>query len=210
MEKTTSTNDIAKNLCGDDEDFVVIADEQTAGKGRLDRSWVSPSGGLYFSLCTKQHPLLSLKTASAMARTIDDMGVTPSLKWPNDVLVDDKKLCGILVENVGERAVVGVGLNVDSSPIDGCTCLSTILGRNISPETVMNGFLTRFYRIEDVMDIYRSYSSSIGRRVVVQTPAGKLKGLVEDIDERGRLILDGDRPVVSGDVIHLRGDNGTS
>ncbi len=204
MDKTTSTNDLARSLNGGSEDFAVVAEEQTSGRGRLDRKWISPKGGLYFSICTEHEPLLPLKVGAAVAQTLDDLGVKPSLKWPNDVLVDDKKICGILAESVGRRAVVGLGVNIDRSPVEGSTCIHSVLGRPLASETVMNGIITRFKRITHVMDDYKRYSSTIGSNVMIETPSGKVTGIVEDIDEKGRIVLDNGRKIISGDVIHLR------
>ncbi len=204
MDKTTSTNDLARNLSGGDEDFVVVAEEQTSGRGRLNRKWISPKGGLYFSLCCEQEPLLPLKAATAVAQTLDDLGVPPSLKWPNDVLVDGKKICGILVEIVGSKAVIGVGVNMDSTPIKGSTCVHHILERPVSSETIMDGIITRFKRINHVLETYKQYSSTIGKEVVIKTPSGNVSGRVEDIDEKGRIVLDNGSSIISGDVIYLR------
>ncbi len=205
LGKTTSTNEVAKTLAQDKkEDFAVVAEEQTEGRGRKDRSWVSPPGGLYLSLCTGKEPILSLKASLAVAKTLEDLGIIPSLKWPNDVMVRDRKICGILVEVLEKKAIVGIGLNIETAPLKDSICLSALLDEPVSKERLIKDIIENFSNLENMMDTYRGYSSTIGRLVKIKTPSRILEGRVKDIDEKGRLVLDDGRKVMAGDVIHLR------
>lgn len=185
----------------------MVAGEQSAGRGRKDRLWRSPPGSLYFSIGVERERLLPLKASVAVARTLEGLGSSPALKWPNDVLLRGKKVCGILVESTGERAVVGIGLNVKTAPVEDSTCLNFLLDRTLSKDEIMKGILHRFYSFEDsqeVLEAYRGYCSTIGSQVKIDTGKGTLKGLVKDVDENGRLVLEDGKKVVAGDVVHLR------
>lgn len=124
--RISSTNDLLKEMADAPEFTCVVADEQTAGRGRRDRTWhSSPGDGLYLSVLlrptpsTTKIPLLSLMTAVAVAETMIGHGVNGvDIKWPNDVLINGRKLCGILVEGVSGRAgetriIIGIGVNLN-------------------------------------------------------------------------------------------------
>ncbi|MFO7991776.1 MAG: biotin--[acetyl-CoA-carboxylase] ligase [Thermoplasmata archaeon] len=209
LGRTTSTNDVAKKLAKKKrDDFLVLAKEQTSGRGRKGRNWLSPKGGLYFTICTDHDHLLSIKTGVAIARALGDMDINSSLKWPNDVLVNNKKICGILTEIYENRALVGIGLNIDSEPIDDSTSIESVTEKKYLPENLMKSILRYFYDGSiDVLESYRQYSSTIGKDVRIETASGIITGKVNDIDENGRLILQDGSKVISGDVIHLRPPN---
>jgi len=206
LDTTTSTNDVAKKIAKiKSDDFVVRANEQTSGRGRKGRSWLSPIGGLYFTICTDYDPLLSIKTGVAIASALKKLDIDPSLKWPNDVLVNDQKICGILIEIIEKRALVGIGLNIDSEPIDDSTSIKSVTDKKNSSENLMKSILRYFYDGSiDVLESYRQYSSTIGKDVRIETASGMITGKVKDIDEKGRLVLEDGTKIISGDVIHLR------
>lgn len=204
LAKTKSTNEVAKKLCKDKTDFVIVAEEQTAGKGRMGREWISPKGGLYFSICTDKKSILPLRASVAVVKALEDIDVEPNLKWPNDILVNDKKLGGILVEVVGEKAVVGIGINVNKSPLEYSISLKELINERISKYNLMKRIIINFHIFKDVLSYYRSHSSTIGKQVKIETPTCDLFGLVEDIDEKGCIVFKDGRKVISGDVIHLR------
>jgi BirA family biotin operon repressor/biotin-[acetyl-CoA-carboxylase] ligase len=123
---STNTEALKQAREGAYEGACVIARQQTAGRGRQGRSWVSPmDAGLYVSvvlrpkLDAKYLPLITLATAVAVFETLAELGLTPEIKWPNDVLLNEKKICGILAETAeteqGLAIVVGVGINVTSN-----------------------------------------------------------------------------------------------
>ncbi len=200
---------MAKKLVkSESDDFAVLAKKQTSGRGRKGRHWLSPKGGLYFTICTDYDPILSIKIGVAIARALEDLDIKSSLKWPNDVLVNDKKICGILTEIFENRALVGIGLNIDSEPIDNSTSIESVTEKTYSPEKIMKSILTNFYgRSSNILKSYRQYSSTIGKDVRVETASGTISGKVKDIDEKGRLVLQDGSKIISGDVIHLRSSN---
>ncbi len=182
---------------------MVQAESQTAGRGRKNRSWESPPGNLYFSLCTYKEDLLPLKASIAVAKTLEDMNIEPRLKWPNDVLVEKKKICGILTEVVEDKGIVGIGLNVEEAPIEDSLSISDLVDEKPSLDSIMKEIIRNFYGIDEVMKTYRDYCSTIGKKVKMKTISGETEGIVEDIDERGRIVLDNGERFVSGDVIHV-------
>jgi BirA family transcriptional regulator, biotin operon repressor / biotin---[acetyl-CoA-carboxylase] ligase len=222
-----STNALA--AAAPERGLVVVADHQTAGRGRLGRVWVTPPGAaLTFSavvdpvLDDEWWPLLPLVAGYAVART-----VRGSLKWPNDVLLGGGKVCGILVERVHVRvhggdkalAVVGVGLNVDQTrdelPVDTATSLAVELGPQDRTE-LFGEVLRRLRRSIAVVsrsphgfvNSYRPLCDTLQRDVRVDLPGGAvLEGRAVEVDEHGRLVVEtagGDVPVAAGDVVHVR------
>jgi len=211
FEKVSSTNEVAKDLAKKlEDDFIVSAEKQTAGRGRKDRSWRSPKGGLYFSLCLPKESIISLKVSVAVVETLECLDLSPSLKWPNDVLLDGKKLCGILVENLEERSVVGVGLNINKAPLNGSTCLNDHVEQSPPTDDLMKSIVRGFYRLEDerVLDMYRNFCETLGGKVRIETPSEDFEATVKDVDERGRLVLEGGKRITAGDVTHLRKKDG--
>lgn len=200
VDRTTSTNDLARNLCGGNEEFVVVAEEQTDnGQGPI-----SNLGGLYFTLCTRMEPLLDLKAAAAVAQTLDDLGVESSIQWPSVITVDNKILCDIVMEQVGDKALVAMAMNMEYSPEDKGTCITTVLGRPIQSKTIMNGILARMELMDDVMDSYKQYTSVIGKKVGFESGGKKGTGKVESIDEEGNLVLQDGKRVRSAQVLPVR------
>jgi BirA family biotin operon repressor/biotin-[acetyl-CoA-carboxylase] ligase len=211
---------------------VVVVDHQTAGRGRLDRSWVTPAGtALTFSavvdpqLPDQRWPLLPLAAGVATAAAVRRAGVEVALKWPNDVLVDNRKLCGILVERV-ERpdrkplAVIGIGINTDLEeselPVPTATSLA-LLGAPTDRAALLGWVLTELDGVLDALpadpdaflDTYRERCDTLDRAVEVQLPDGStLRGTASGIDDVGRLLVEpSDGPPVavgSGDVVHVR------
>jgi BirA family biotin operon repressor/biotin-[acetyl-CoA-carboxylase] ligase len=213
---------------------IVVADHQTAGRGRLDRRWETPPGtALTFSavvdpdLADQDWPLLPLATALAVADGVRRAAdVDPRLKWPNDLLLegDDAsgKFAGILLERVagpGGRplAVIGVGINVgmtrEQLPVPTATSLA-IAGTRVDRTHVFGEIVRALAHTlarlaedpESVLERYRGACTTIGRHVEVHLPDGTVfTGLAEDVDVHGRLVVDG-RAVGAGDVVHVRPD----
>jgi BirA family biotin operon repressor/biotin-[acetyl-CoA-carboxylase] ligase len=231
-----STNEVLKALAaqGAPEGTLVIADQQTAGKGRLDREWLAPPGtslllSLLFrpDLAPNQAPRLTMICSLAMAEAIEGLtGLPVGLKWPNDVFVRGKKVGGILTEagTTGghlDYVVVGMGLNVNldisSLPeLSGiATSLSQELGREVSRLEllwrILEGIETRYKSLRRGKSPHEEWATrliNLGRQVQVTTPHGVLMGCAEAVDADGALILrtaDGQRKrVLVGDVT-LRG-----
>jgi len=230
---TGSTNsDVADAArAGTPEGLVITTDHQVAGRGRLDRSWQTvPGAALAVSVLLRPRvpsaawvwlPILTGLAVDAMAR---DLGVDSALKWPNDVLVDDRKIAGILLERVegplGAAAVLGVGLNVtlDRAELPVATATSLMLEGATETDrtavlTVLLAHVERLYAQWSAADgdpaaglraEYLGRCSTVGRRVRVELPDGTdLIGEAETIDEHGRLVVAG-HAVSAGDVTHVR------
>ena len=235
-EATPSTNAVVaeRARAGAPEGLVVVTEHQTAGRGRLDRTWQTPArSSLTFSVLLRppaevpaeRWPWLPLLAGLAVSEALREQGYVAGVKWPNDVLLHtspegERKVCGILVERVEDAAVVGIGLNVSQSadelPVDTATSLALVGGREVDRSTLLGVLLTRLAgRYHDwVTDpdglaaAYRAASVTLGRDVRAELPGGgELTGMAVDIDRHGRLVVrtaEGDRPVAAGDVIHVR------
>jgi BirA family biotin operon repressor/biotin-[acetyl-CoA-carboxylase] ligase len=221
LATTPSTNAVVaeRARAGEAAGLVVVAEQQTAGRGRLDRTWVSPPrAGLTFSVLLRpdwpaaQWPWLPLLTGLAVTAAVREQAeLEARVKWPNDVLVGGRKVCGVLVEvPVPGSAVVGIGLNVtttaDELPHPGATSLRLEGAATVDRDTLLRAVLRR---LRDVLADpvagraeYRALSASIGRRVEVAVPGGgTVSGLAEAVDDDGRLVVDGTQ-VGAGDVVH--------
>jgi BirA family biotin operon repressor/biotin-[acetyl-CoA-carboxylase] ligase len=195
---------------------VLVADHQSAGRGRLGRTWESPPGtSLLFSVLVRdiapdRAPLTGLAAGVAVARSVD--GIDPTLKWPNDVLVGGRKLAGILGELApgGAYVVVGIGVNVrqtrEELPPDVKATSLALEGADVRRDDLLVsilGCLDRLLDGSDWMDEYRSLCSTIGTRVRVQTSSGPAEGTVDGVRDDGALIVDG-TAVTAGDVVSVR------
>lgn len=222
-----STNDRARELAARGQtDVAVLADEQASGRGRLDRAWTSPAGGIYCSVLVR--PLLSPDRLSVLAlaagvaavEAAGAVGVEAACKWPNDLLgPDGRKLAGVLVESTTadgavEWAVVGVGLNANVDPDvlpPGGTSLQALAGGPIDRRVATQAFLETFdewHREPDApLEAWHERSATLGERVSVRTADGELVGRAAGVDEAGSLLVetaDGIRRVTAGDCKHLR------
>ena len=217
----TSTMDEAIRLAdeGAEEGTVVVAEEQTAGRGRFGRTWVSPKGNLLLSIILRPS-LYSLRYLSIMAGVAAARGVAAatglhsSLKWPNDVRVGGKKVGGVLVENslqanLVQYAVVGIGINVelDSAALGPlsttATGLNAELGRLVPRERLLRHLLEEsdslYHSLQQgssPLDEWRGLLDTLGKQVRVQVsrpgPSGEVRvytGMAEDVDAAGNLLL---------------------
>jgi BirA family transcriptional regulator, biotin operon repressor / biotin---[acetyl-CoA-carboxylase] ligase len=239
VAEAPSTNALVADRAGQGapEGLVVVADHQTAGRGRLDRTWETPAGAaLTFSILlrptvpTRSWPWLPLLTGYAVAQALIAMGYAAGVKWPNDVLIGEGKVAGILVERVdtpeGPAAVVGVGLNTgmtaEELPVPTATSLSLEQGGAATPDRVdvlleVLAAIRRAYddwqrggepAAERLATSYAVACVTVGRAVRVDLPDGSvLEGTAEAVDASGRLVVrtaDGSREVGAGDVVHVR------
>jgi BirA family biotin operon repressor/biotin-[acetyl-CoA-carboxylase] ligase len=203
---------------GEPAGLVVVAEEQAAGRGRLGRSWVSPArAGLTFSVLLRpdlpptRWAWVPLLAGVAVARAVrEQAAVDADLKWPNDVLIAGRKVCGVLSEAVAPDAVVvGVGLNVttrrEELPHDAATSLRLENAATTDRDTLLRATLRELGRVLADPDLtgYRELCSTIGRRVRLELPAASVEGTAEGVDEDGRLVVDG-TAYGAGDVVHLR------
>jgi len=225
-----STMDAARELAkkGAGEETIVIAEAQTRGRGRLSREWLSPKGGIYFTIILRPKispgyaPRINLMAAIAVATTIRKLfGLKAELKWPNDVLIEGKKVCGILAEMNAETDVVnfvnvGIGINANSSVPrfeKMATSLKDALGKEISRKEFLSALLVEIRRWQallmegDLLEEWKKLSTTLNRDVKVVAPGEAIVGQAIDVDNTGALIIkerNGSlRKAMAGDCIHL-------
>jgi BirA family biotin operon repressor/biotin-[acetyl-CoA-carboxylase] ligase len=236
-EQVDSTNTLAQDYAerGEPEGLVVTAEEQLSGRGRMGRKWVVPRAtSLQLSILLR--PPLEPRHASrlvpmaglALARALErEYNVRPALKWPNDVLLDGKKVAGILAESSirGDTlvyVVLGVGVNVnytmrafpEFAPF--ATTLQDVLGHAVERSSLervllaeLDSYYARICRGESLLEEYRARLEMLGQPIRVTSHGEILEGIARDIDADGALILDvGDTQVklVAGDVTILKGN----
>lgn len=227
--ETTSTMDEATELArkGCPDFTVAVARHQTCGRGRMKRTWLSADGGLYFTVVLRPDipmmlaGLVNLAAAIDMASTLRTLyQVGAHLKWPNDILVNKHKICGILSQMEAEGDQVahmnnGIGLNVNNAPETEepiAISLKTLLGRSVPRREILVAFLDVFkkriltFDPRTVIEEWKSHNVTIGRKVRVCTVKDRVEGIAVDIDAHGGLILrlaDGTRQtVIHGDCFH--------
>jgi BirA family biotin operon repressor/biotin-[acetyl-CoA-carboxylase] ligase len=230
-----STNDRAKELAqgGAQEGTLVVADEQTAGRGRAGRTWFSPPGaGLAFSVVLRPAAsspeeigvwtaLGALATRAALVR----LGTSPSIKWPNDVLLERGKVAGVLAEAVWEddtvtSVVIGIGVNVRPESVPGpktldypAVCVDSVVGRRVDRAELLAdilGSLSRWhsrFRLDDVLSAWESALAFRGQVVHVEGGGRAWQGRLSGLGPRGELRLrleNGDSLLLPGEAMHLR------
>ena len=232
-----STNDIGKGLAarGASEGMVIASETQTGGRGRIGREWASPAGGLWFSVILRptvhagHAAKLSLLASVAVAKTISKLyGLKTDIKWPNDVLLNGKKVCGILTESEirGQRidfAVLGIGVNADfevqALPMhlrQLATTLRHQLEGRVQREILLSELLKEIefhyhvfeqQKFDVILEDWRSLASFLGSDMKVQTDGEIVHGLAFDINKDGALVLrlrDGTmRNITSGDIVAI-------
>ena len=236
-ESVTSTNSEVARLAvaGAEEGVGVVADEQTAGRGRLQRAWSSPKGaGLYFSvllrprIAAERWPLITFVGALATADALLEVGgVQIDIKWPNDLLANERKICGILAEAIetptGRAVVVGIGINLTNSAfpldlIDVATSLAHESGRQPEREAILAALLrglVRWYALlhepdgaEKIVAAWTSRSSYASDKLVrVINGDEVLQGITRGVDNDGALRLEtarGIQLIRAGDVTNVR------
>ena len=228
-----STMEVAREEVrrGAGEGTVVATDEQTAGRGRLKRSWLTPRGGVALSIVLKPAidylPYLIMLASVAVARTIEAVtGLKVQLKWPNDVLVNGRKVCGILIESgvrddIVDYAIIGIGINANIKIADSAavlladaTSLSDELGRGVSRLRLVRRLLVELDRLylalprgESIYAEWRDRLITLGRKVGVASGDVVYQGIAESVDRDGSLNLrltDGGLIRVSAGDVSLR------
>lgn len=214
---------------------LVLADNQTAGKGSRGRSWESPAGvSIYMSLILKPDmqpvyaPRLTLVMAHSVARVLRSLGVKAEIKWPNDLVVDGRKLVGILTEMNADgqgiqQVIVGIGINVLTREFPEelhhrATSLLMATGKTFSREElialVTNAFEEDYGKFLETCDLsqlleqYIQLSATVGKEVRILDPAGEYTGYAETVDETGQLLVrrdDGQLVKVLADEVSVRG-----
>jgi BirA family transcriptional regulator, biotin operon repressor / biotin---[acetyl-CoA-carboxylase] ligase len=234
-ESVTSTNEMGKTLAnaGCVNGVVCVAEEQFGGKGRLSRGWFSPAGeGLWFSVVLKppfmpdEAPKCTLLAAVAVVRTINEYaGVNAVIKWPNDILLEGKKLVGILTEMSAEFGhinyiVIGIGINVcvpkakvPKELRESAISLADVSKEKVNRVDLLAAVLKNLEELYEmvladgfapILELWRQYSTTIGKEVKVIGPDMTYNGTAIDIDENGLLVVERDNgiieKVVAGDV----------
>jgi BirA family biotin operon repressor/biotin-[acetyl-CoA-carboxylase] ligase len=236
FQSVDSTNRKAKDLAwaGAEEGTVILAKSQDKGRGRFNRTWESPEGGLYLSLIVRpnvppQHvSVLSLGAALAVAKTIEWYGLHATIKWPNDVRVNGKKIAGILLEselkgNAMSFVIIGIGVNVNidassfSSEIRAqSTSIVSELGVSVDHFSFLKKILIQLIEVygwfnhgkySRIINEWKTYSDTLGKKIQVQTSTESIHGTAEDIDSAGFLIVktaQGERKkIYSGDCLYV-------
>ena len=232
VEELDSTNDEAWRLVrrGENEGTVVVAASQLKGRGRMDRRWISPPGGVYLSIVLKPYispsklPIITLLSAVAVVRTIRGLTkLDASVKWPNDIVMSGKKAGGILCEAMKNVVTVGIGINLNtnlglfpSSLKKQMTSIKFELGSNVEREGFIKILLEEFdklyrdflhHRQEEIVSEWSNYSQTLGSLVKIETTKGTIGGFAEKIGARGELRVRGYdgkiSKVFSGDVIKV-------
>jgi len=234
FQKLSSTNTVAKKYAekGAKEGTVIVAEIQTQGRGRLNRPWISPKGGVWLSIilrtriASEEAPKITLITSVAVANTLHRLyGLKTRIKWPNDVLIDGKKVCGILTEasTSGKNVnviVVGIGINAnfnlkalpDNLRVT-ATTLKEVLGKHVDREKLICALLKEFEgccklfkekKSKRSLEEWREMADFLGKKIEVTSFEENWLGRAIDIDESGALIVELEnnerRRVLSGDV----------
>lgn len=218
FDELSSTNSAVKDLAiqGEGEGTLVLSQVQKKGRGRFERIWESPAGGLYVSLLLrpsvpqKRFTLLPLLAALAVAKTIRQFQLPAAIKWPNDVRIQQKKVAGILLEAGTDQhhhqyIVVGIGVNVNTHVSDfspSLAAISTSLFHETKTVVDIALFFDRFLTVfaqeyarfcskeyDSFLGEWKQYSDTLGRRVKIVTSSGELIGNAYDIDTSGFLII---------------------
>lgn len=226
VDLTTSTQDdlATKANAGEAKNGdVIIADYQSAGRGRLDRTFIAPaSTALLFSIYLQPQSerddwgFLPLLAGFSIADTLRKINANVSIKWPNDLLIDEMKIGGIISTAAGSGVVIGIGMNVSTTaselPVETATSLKIAgvskLDRNLLLPLLLNAFETDFTawdQGESFLERYSQLSATRGREVTIIGPAeSAMRSRAQSFDEQGRLHLEDGQIVTVGDVIHLR------
>jgi len=225
---TSSTQDVAKNMAdhGAPEGTAVIAGMQQSGRGRLGRSWLSPEGGLATSIILRPAmsvlPLLPAISALAVFRTVKALGIDAEIKWPNDILICGRKVCGILIEHgltdgAVRYSIMGIGINInfDTSLYPDIAGFATSLSVELGHEIPVGRVALRLYtELEDLylrskepdtlLKEWAANMITIGRRVKVRSANSDIEGIAESINGSGHLLLRRDdgsvEEILAGDV----------
>lgn len=227
--EAASTMEIAKEMARKScpHFTIVIAGRQQQGRGRLKRVWLSAEGGLYFTMVlrppvpTALTPRINFLASLVLAQTLRRLySIDAKVKWPNDILVDGKKISGMLSEMEAESDMatfinIGIGVNVNNDPFHrepAATSLKKIHGKEFSRKALLTDYLDAFesrlesLSLDAVIPEWKRYTLTLGRPVKIVTTRETVEGVAEDVDENGALLLrlpDGSsKKIVSGDCFH--------
>tara|TARA_B100001093_G_C26708872_1_gene962525 strand:+ start:381 stop:1106 length:726 start_codon:yes stop_codon:yes gene_type:complete len=229
FDTVSSTQDIIKEkLHKIEEGYVAVAKVQTQGHGRYGRVWQGDEGNLYTStllrpqnISQEKIGLISMAAGLAVYETIKPYihGQSIQIKWPNDILVEDKKISGILIEAIRDENnnisgfIIGVGINIKAAPLDQAICLNAINGQENDKNKVLEGFLENLAygysnltqgNEDRIINAYKVCTFEQGQKIAVKLPTKTHEGRFHDIDHTGSLILEKEDgslvTITSGDV----------
>lgn len=235
FNEISSTNIKAKELAqkGEPEGTIVLSEIQKQGRGRFDRTWESPEGGLYLSIILRptckssKATLLPLLAALSVCKTIKSVCDLPvAIKWPNDVLIDGKKVCGILLESESSKdglgyVVLGMGINLNIDiDVFSKDFVATSISHEIGIKLDYYGFLKKlllnldyYYQLfkeekyNNILSEWKKNSDTIGKRVCINTSSEKMEGKAFDVNQSGFLIIEMDsgehKRITSGDCFYI-------
>lgn len=210
LAECDSTNEYLKRLDGE-EDTIVTALRQTAGKGTKGRSFSSADGGLYLSVMRFYENFsaanafeIMINSCVAVCKTVEGFGIKPVIRWANDVLVNGRKICGTLIENTFaganiRRSIVGMGINVNNelppelSQIAVSMC--KILGNRLSLQTVKKALIANLQK-SFTIDDYKNYIDWFGKEVVLRTDKESYTATALDVTADGRLVVSRDGKII--------------
>ncbi len=203
FNKIDSTNEYVKNCRGEGKDMLVVAKRQTGGRGTKGRSFQSERGGVYLSLLRfyKEFPAkeafkIMAGAAVAVCKVLEDCALSPVIKWPNDIHVNGRKICGILIENsfCGEKvnsSVVGVGLNVYNEPGEELEGIATTIkketGKRFSTKKLARKLSKRLYAETDLQE-YQKRLGYMGRTATLILGNERIPATLVSVDEEGNLL----------------------
>ncbi|MCX7994228.1 MAG: biotin--[acetyl-CoA-carboxylase] ligase [candidate division WOR-3 bacterium] len=223
FKRVTSTQDVVKRLINNKKEIAVFAHQQTKGRGRYKREWFSPPGGMYLSILVfpKRHVnLIPVVSCVAVIETLKDLHFDNlSIHWPNDVLLNQKKICGILCERIDDAVICGIGLNVNikkfPSRLSCATSLYKEAGKIYRIRTILNLCLKNFWNLYDSLqenkfnlhDVYH-YIGGVGEPVEIKLSSKEvIKGIIHNVDEDWSLVVRTDdgliKKIYQGDVIRV-------
>lgn len=221
FEEIDSTNNCAKSLRSEGVDLIITAKRQTGGRGTKGRSFLSEEGGVYLSTLRFYEDFLAKDAfkimsgaAVAVCETLRFYGLKPVIKWANDVYVNGKKICGILIENTlsGNRiasSVVGVGLNVNNLLSEELKDIATSMalegGKTFSVETVTEKLIEELFKERTIED-YRAYLGFMGERITLILGDERIPATLLSVDEEGKLLaeIDGEKRIFSSAEVSVR------
>ncbi|MBO5277067.1 MAG: biotin--[acetyl-CoA-carboxylase] ligase [Clostridia bacterium] len=221
FDEIPSTNDYVKSIRDGGEDVIVTAKRQTGGRGTKGRSFSSEEGGVYLSTLRFYKDFLAKDAfkimsgaAVAVCETLRFFGLTPVIKWSNDIYVNGKKICGILIENTlsGKNissSIVGVGLNVNTLFCGELSDIATSMllesGKSFSVEEVTKKLIEELFK-ERTMEEYRAYLGFMGERVTLISGDERVPATLLFVDDEGRLTaeINGERRVFSSAEVSVR------
>ncbi|MFT6105934.1 MAG: BirA family biotin operon repressor/biotin-[acetyl-CoA-carboxylase] ligase [Rickettsiales bacterium] len=216
----SSTNDFALELIKNNQAIsnqVILSDAQNGGKGRLGRSWISPQGNLYFSIILKipegiDFSNLSFVAAVALGEAINLKKI--NYKWPNDILLEGKKIAGILLEKDGDFLVIGIGVNLISNPTKTNYPAGNLkdLGIDLEKTDLLKSFLDQFSNLQQkwhsfgfspIRNLWLLRAWNVGKEINANLQNESIKGIFKDLDQNGNLILNVDNQdliISSGEI----------